>query len=386
MEHGGGVGAKRIIDASGLQGLLDRLHARGYRVIGPTVHDGAIVYDSVSRIDELPRGWTDRQAAGRYRLERRDDGACFGFAVGADSWKRLLHPPRETVFRLRRTGAGFASEHDAAPAPPRFALLGARACEIAAIAIQDKVFLGSALRDGGYARRRDGNFIVAVNCSEPGGTCFCTSMGTGPKATSGFDLALTELLAPEHRFLVEIGTAGGAEMLGALDTRPAPPDAIAAAERHSERCAASMSRAFDADLAARRLRAEPEHARWDQIADRCLSCTNCTMVCPTCFCTTLTDTSDLTGGIAMRERNWDSCFTLDFSHLSGGSVRRSTRARYRQWLTHKLSTWIDQFGTSGCVGCGRCATWCPVGIDIAVEAAAFAADPAAAPGSPDGRG
>ncbi|KAB2855001.1 MAG: sulfite reductase subunit A, partial [Bauldia sp.] len=118
-----------------------------------------------------------------------------------------------------------------------------------------------------------------------------------------------------------------------------------------------------------------EHRRWDEVSERCLTCGNCTMVCPTCFCTTVEDSTDLTGAEADRTRRWDSCFTIDFSYVHGGSVRASARSRYRQWMTHKLATWIDQFGTSGCVGCGRCITWCPVAIDITEEVAAIRADP-----------
>ena len=120
-----------------------------------------------------------------------------------------------------------------------------------------------------------------------------------------------------------------------------------------------------------------EHPRWDDVAERCLTCGNCTMVCPTCFCTTVEDHSDLAGRRAERKRRWDSCFTMDFSYIHGGSVRDQARSRYRQWMTHKLASWIDQFGTSGCVGCGRCITWCPVGIDITEE---VARDPRAANG------
>jgi formate hydrogenlyase subunit 6/NADH:ubiquinone oxidoreductase subunit I len=114
-----------------------------------------------------------------------------------------------------------------------------------------------------------------------------------------------------------------------------------------------------------------EHPRWDNVAARCLSCANCTMVCPTCFCTTVEDVSDISGNHAERWRRWDSCFTQSFSYIHGGSVRTSAKSRYRQWMTHKLASWTDQFGTSGCVGCGRCITWCPVGIDITEEVRAI---------------
>jgi Fe-S-cluster-containing hydrogenase component 2 len=121
-----------------------------------------------------------------------------------------------------------------------------------------------------------------------------------------------------------------------------------------------------------------ESAHWQDVADRCLTCGNCTMVCPTCFCTTTEDTTDLTGQRTERSQRWASCFELDFSYLHGGSVRVSGESRYRQWITHKLSSWHDQFGNSGCVGCGRCIAWCPTGIDITAEVAALAAEQSAA--------
>ena len=117
-----------------------------------------------------------------------------------------------------------------------------------------------------------------------------------------------------------------------------------------------------------------EHPRWDDVATRCLSCTNCTLVCPTCFCSSVEDVTDLAGEGAERNRVWDSCFSVDHSYIHGGSIRPSGRSRYRQWLTHKFGTWHDQFGTSGCVGCGRCITWCPVAIDVTEELAAIRAD------------
>jgi formate hydrogenlyase subunit 6/NADH:ubiquinone oxidoreductase subunit I len=137
--------------------------------------------------------------------------------------------------------------------------------------------------------------------------------------------------------------------------------------------AAQMGRVMDTSDIKELLYRNYEHPRWDNVAGRCLTCANCTNVCPTCFCTTVEDVTDLTGQQAERRRRWDSCFTMDFSYIHGGSIRASTKSRYRQWMTHKLATWIDQFGTSGCVGCGRCITWCPVGIDITEEVAAIRA-------------
>ncbi|MFB8830748.1 4Fe-4S dicluster domain-containing protein [Azotobacter sp. CWF10] len=251
-----------------------------------------------------------------------------------------------------------------------------RACDLKAIAIQDRVFGEGDYRDTAYERRRHDAFIVALNCSEAGNTCFCVSMGSGPKAEGAFDLALTELLDERrHEFLVEVGSAAGEAVLAGLPQRPALESDRAAAAAVVARTAGRMGRHLDTTGLQDLLQSNPEHPRWDEVAGRCLTCANCTMVCPTCFCTTAEDHSDLAGSSAERVRLWDSCFTLDFSYIHGGSVRQTDKGRYRQWMTHKLSTWFDQFGSSGCVGCGRCITWCPVGIDITEEVAAIRATP-----------
>jgi ferredoxin len=372
------VGAKAIMLPAGLQALIDVLAVSGYRVLGPTLRDGAIVYDGIAGLADLPTGWTDRQEAGRYYMERRADQALFGYGVGPQSWKRFLHPPTQRLWQARRDGEGFVVETPT-EAVPEFAFIGVRACELHAIAIQDRVLAGGPYADTGYEARRRNNFILAVNCGEAGGTCFCVSMRTGPQVEAGFDLALTELLDGDgHRFLVEIGSVRGQEMLTGVPHRSASPEDAAAGAAVLARTATRMGRALDADGIKDILQANPNHARWDAVAARCLTCGNCTMVCPTCFCITVEDHSDPTGQTAERVRRWDSCFTLDFSYIHGGSVRTEARSRYRQWMTHKLAGWIDQFDTSGCVGCGRCITWCPVGIDITEEAAAIRAAPSVA--------
>lgn len=359
-----------LIDLSGLDGLLRELGSRGYRVVGPTVRDSAVVYDEISGVSDLPAGWTDEQDGGTYRLRRREDGALFGYAVGPHSWKRFLYPPRSLMWQARRTGEGIEVEEPPDEAP-RYAFLGVRACELAAIGVQDRVFMPEPHRDPVYTARREGAFLIAVNCGSPAGTCFCVSMGTGPRADAGFDLALTEILEGAHRFLVEVGTEHGAEVLAAVPTAPAGEPDVAASAEVTARAAAAMGREMDTGGIRELLAATLEHPRWDDVASRCLACGNCTMVCPTCFCSTVEDTTDLAGEHAERWRRWDSCYTLDFTALGGTPVRSTIRSRYRQWLTHKLGTWIDQFGTSGCVGCGRCITWCPVGIDLTEEVRAL---------------
>ena len=365
---------RRVLGPEGLEALIGALSGRGYRVIGPTLSDGAIVYDEVQSVADLPQGWTDEQDGGAYRLRPRDDEALFGYAVGPQSWKRFLFPPRTLLFRARRSDDGsFALSGPGEEAPP-LAFLGVRSCDLHAIAVQDRVFLQEGLEDPTYAARRQRAFIVAVSCGEPAGTCFCVSMGTGPRVTGGFDLALTELLdADGHRFLAEAGSDRGAEVLAAVPSRPATPADEDRAEAVVAAAARRMGRTMDTDGIKELLYRSYEHPRWDDVAARCLSCANCTMVCPTCFCNTVEDVTDVTGEHAERWRRWDSCSTLDFTEMGGGHVRPSGRSRYRQWMTHKLATWIDQFGTSGCIGCGRCITWCPVAIDITEEVRAIRA-------------
>lgn len=361
-----------VIDRGGLDALIRILRDEGRRVIGPRVRDQAIVYDEIAGIGDLPEGWTDQQDGGRYRLRRRGDTALFGYAVGQHSWKRHLHAPRVTLFQATRHADGAITVEEPPDDPPPTAFLAVRACDLAAIAVQDRVLLEAEHPDPHYRRRRDRAFIVAVHCGAPSGTCFCASMGTGPEASGGYDLALTELLdAGGHRFLVETGTERGAEVTARLAARPAEEADRAAARSVVAGAAERMGRRMETDGIKRLLQDNQEHPRWNDVAERCLSCANCTMVCPTCFCTSVEDTGDLAGATAQRHRRWDSCFTLDFSHLPDGPLRTSTRGRYRQWMTHKLAHWYDQFGTSGCVGCGRCITWCPVGIDITEEVAAI---------------
>jgi sulfhydrogenase subunit beta (sulfur reductase) len=352
--------------------LFDVLQQQGYQLVGPTVSEGAIVYDTLTAVEDLPIGWTDEQDGGTYRLKRRNDQALFGYAVGPHSWKKYLFPPQIRLWQAERKGQDITMIPETLDATKR-AFIGVRSCELHAIAIQDKVFLQGEAIDSHYQARHDNIFVIAVNCGQAGGTCFCSSMQTGPKATMGFDLALTEILQPHHYFVVEVGSEAGKGVLNHLPVAIATPHDLENADRIVTNTTQQMGRTMPTEGIKDLLYNNLEHPRWDDVASRCLTCANCTMVCPTCFCSTVEDTTDLTGNHAERWRHWDSCFTMDFSYIHGGSVRTSAKSRYRQWMTHKLASWMDQFGTSGCVGCGRCITWCPVGIDITEEVKAIRA-------------
>jgi len=379
------------LDSESLERLLGALVNVGYRVVGPQVADGAIVLRDLAAAADLPTGWLDEQDGGHYRLRYDPAAGTFDHVVGPHSLKNFLFPARETIASYARD-AGSWSQVPVVDDPRPLAVIGARGCDLEALRIQDRVFMGGEHVDHGYAARRERLFIVAVNCRRAAATCFCHSFGSGPAVSHSFDLALTEHggAGEPTQFTCEVGSARGGEILAGLAAFLTPctsPD-IAAARLVSRELAETMQarqaepgrprpRSLDTEGIRDLLFENLEHPRWEQVANRCLSCTNCTLVCPTCFCASVTEVADLSGDRVDRERHWASCFALDHAKIHGQSVRSSTASRYRQWLTHKLAGWIDQFGSSGCTGCGRCITWCPVGIDITEEVAAIREAPGA---------
>jgi ferredoxin len=360
-----------VVDATGLQHLVSTLIDRGYRVVGPTLSDNAIVLSELTSADDLPQGWGVDVGPGHYRLRRRDDDALFGHSAGPQSWKQFLHPPRQKLWSSggqERSDSGIRSDGSEPEETPRYAFIGVRACDLSAIAMLNGVLGEGTHPDQGFVGRLRRVFVVAVNCTEPGGLCFCASMGTGPAVGPGYDLALTERLDGDgRRYVVDVGTDDGAEVLAALPHREAAQGEIDSARSDVAESANHMGRQMpDRDHRELLIRSR-ESSRWDDVASRCLTCGNCTMVCPTCFCTSVEDVTDLTGEHAERWMHWASCYEFDFTFVHEGSVRQSGPSRYRHWLTHKLGTWHDQFGSTGCVGCGRCIAWCPTGIDITEE-------------------
>lgn len=347
--------------------LLQSLTADGYTLIGPVVRDGAITYAEISGIEELPRGLSEEQHAGRYRLRETHEPTLFRFASTAQSFKRFFHPPEVRLFSLRKSAEGPVLFAPNVPVP-KLVLVGARACDIAALAVLDGVLANESNPHSDYTARRRDVIVIGLNCVTAGGTCFCHAAGTGPRLSRDFDLGLSEVLVDgEARFVAQAGSAIGERLLERVATDDASQRDLETAEALIRACEVSLQAgAPDLTRVREMLQLNAEHPQWQAIAERCLACGNCTAVCPTCFCTDRVEKQD-GEGLGGQSEIWDSCFTADFSYLHGGSVRSSTRARYRQWLSHKFSSWFDQFGSSGCVGCGRCVTWCPVAIDIRTE-------------------
>lgn len=363
-----------VIKKDDLNHLFDALTSDGYKIIGPKVKNGVISYDELKAVTDLPEGYTDQVDHAYYRVEKTDSKALFNYNVGSYSWKRFLFPPHHKLYTVTK-GDNKLHFTPNKETNGKIALLGVRGCELEAIKIQDRILAEDKFVDEQYAEQRKKSLIIAVNCSTANNNCFCTSMNTGPKASAGFDLCLTEIIdGKKHYFLIEAGSKAGQKLLKNLPLTEADEKALAKAEEIVKEAISKISKKVDTTHAKAALQENINHIHYDKVAKRCTSCGNCRMVCPTCFCTTVEERTTLDGQTAERVRIWDSCFSKDFTHIHGGSARPSTRSHYRQWLTHKFANWVDQFGTFGCVGCGRCITWCPLGIDITEEVTAITDD------------
>jgi ferredoxin len=360
-----------IFDKEHLKTLFDAL-SRTYTVIGPRLRNGVIVVDEIT-FNDIPFGYSDHEEPGLYRTQKEGRN-LFSFTIGPDSLKKFLHSSYKPLFSFDKTKQSYSVEpcKDNKKAQ---AFFGVKSCDLSALSVLDRVFSSLKNTSHGaqifeYTRARQQAFIVAVNCIRAGNNCFCASMDSGPEVKDGYDIALTEL---ETVFLAEAGSEKGKNIIETLPIQKAGAEVIAQRQNVIEECRLSMKKTIKTDDLPEFLYRHFDSPRWKEVAKRCLACGNCTLVCPTCFCNSIFDYVTLSGIKSSHEyrgqriRAWDCCFSANFARVHGGNFRHSRRARYRHWMNHKLAYWIEEFGVSGCVGCGRCITWCPVGIDITEE-------------------
>ncbi|MCD6421500.1 MAG: 4Fe-4S dicluster domain-containing protein [Thaumarchaeota archaeon] len=334
-----------------LERLFKEIGARGYRIIGPKLEDGVIRLGELKSFDEIPYGVGDVQKPGYYRIQV--NGGRFRSPL--DSPKRILYPPELTLFKVTKDWKLEYPEY-------RFeatALFGIKPCDLAAIRIMDRV--QGELGDEYFLKMREKLLIVVENCVEPGENCFCATMGTGPAASTGFDVAYTRL--DDSTILFQPGSDLGVDLLGELNLEPATPDQIDAFREALLKASEKARAGFRLENLPDILELNLESKAYQEIAERCLGCANCNMVCPTCFCFDVIDEPELDGS-ARRIRIWDGCHSYSYAQVAGGNFRKDLWARYRHWILHKFVYWLRQFGSFGCVGCGRCITWCPAGIDL----------------------
>ncbi|MCU7829794.1 MAG: 4Fe-4S dicluster domain-containing protein [Candidatus Thiodiazotropha sp. (ex Myrtea sp. 'scaly one' KF741663)] len=347
-----------------LEKLFIVLSQLGYQILGPVVRDGAIQFDTLSAADQLPRGVSNDQQPGHYRLEQGENQRQFDWNHGPQGLKPVCFSPREVLWAEQSNPPVFN------PVPPNIeptAVVGVRACDLAALAIQDRHFLSGSDPDPHYRQRRESLLLIGVDCARSAATCFCASTGDGPALDGGYDIGMAEL---DEGFLIWRESDKGRTVIDQLDLLPASDAQLETMLQSTTQASLAQQRNLpDCDellLLYKRL----EHAHWDNVAERCLSCGNCTAVCPTCFCYEASHEMSLDGETAQMVRQWDSCFSATHSSMGQYQVRPTVKQRYRQWLTHKLAGWQSQQGRIGCTGCGRCIAWCPVGIDLTAETVA----------------
>lgn len=338
--------------------LIQNLGDLGYTVIGPSLSEGVVRLMEIKRPEDLASGVVDVQAPGRYATAGKSP-SVFSYVNGPDSPKDYLHPGDVELLRTIEKNGGIEVV-SAFHSKKKYAFFGIRPCDLKGVGVMDRTMMVPGFEDPVYSVLRKDSVLVVVNCTRAGENCFCASMGTGPGADSGYDLAITEL---PDRLLLDVPEESK-KLLKGVDVIPATEEDVGAGREMVLLAREQMHKRIEKDNPSELMYAGTDSPLWEKTAERCLACGNCTMVCPTCFCNTIQDRTDFRDGSVSRIRRWDSCLSKDFVYSAGGNPRRQRSARYRQFVMHKFAYWKDQFGVYGCVGCGRCITWCPVGIDI----------------------
>jgi ferredoxin len=353
-----------FLPRSSLQTLFTALIQAGYKIYGPRVRDGVIQFEHLDDPDSLPVGVTNDQQPGHYRLNTWESQRLFDWNHGPQTIKPLCFAPREVLWQEQAEPYGFKR---VLPQATPTAVIGVRACDLAALAIQDHHFELEMRPDPHYKQRRDSLLLIGIDCAHSADTCFCASTGDGPALDAGYDIGMAEL---DEGFLIWHRSDKGQAITDQLELQSADDGQLEAMLQATSQAAREQTRKMPVNEELQQLYKRLDHGHWDQVAERCLSCGNCTAVCPTCFCYQVEHEMALTGDMAEMVRSWDSCFSPTHSDMGHFKVRSEVKHRYRQWLTHKLAGWQVQQRRIGCTGCGRCITWCPVGIDLTQEVTA----------------
>jgi len=297
-----------------------------------------------------------------------------------------LYHPEERICTIQEKGGKF--DVQTLDTVPRQILFGVHSCDLHAITILDRVFLKKGMEDRNYRLWRENTLVIGFHCSHIYPQCFCASMGTGPffEPKEGYDFLLTDLgdnylietlidhpqpaspsrgreeMPPHSR---EAGRDRALKLLSSLNPAQATQEHFDKKSQISRELESQFQKEIDTSHLVEIILRNQYHPIWSRTADsRCLGCTNCIQVCPTCFCYNVKDRISFDLTTCERTRYKNGCLDLHFAEVHEANFRFTRMARLRQFVTHKLATWVEQFGCFGCVGCGRCMTWCPTDIDL----------------------
>ncbi len=279
---------------------------------------------------------------------------------------RTILPPKKFFFREHERILAYSEDgiKEVRPTPAPQVLFGLHPCDLAGLGIMDKIFLNQP-EDTHYSARRKSSLLVGLSCL-PDKYCFCKSMETD-SPSSNYDLFLTDL---DGHYFVQIDTANGLTLVESdrdLFSRPTVEQKQAFKNFWTSRQKA-FERGFESENLPAIVDMEWENKVWDDLGNRCLSCGNCTFVCPSCYCFDMIDIASLHADRGERVREWDSCQLVGFAKVAGDyNFRPGPVDRLKFWYRHKLHGFEDPYVLPTCVGCGRCTTSCPSGIDDIVN-------------------
>ncbi len=328
-----------VIEKNQFSSWLKKLQ-ESFQLIGPVEKEGHFVFSLIEEVNDLVMDYDTTMLGPR----------------------KFIFLPEEKICTIYQKDQGFTIKK--VQDVPGQLLIGVHSCDLHAILVLDKVFLLKSFQDHNYRLRRENTLIMALNCTKVCPTCFCSSMGTGPfvELDKGFDFLLTDC---GESYLIESFSEKAKDLLLPLNLPQADDSLFKKKEQLFQELKGRFIKNLDTTNLVQTLLENQDHPVWQRTAEeRCLGCTNCTMVCPTCFCFNVKDKISFDLKECDRVRYWDSCQELHFAEVHGANYRSSRKARLRQFVTHKLATWVEQFGCFGCIGCGRCMYWCPTHIDL----------------------
>lgn len=329
-----------IIDKSTVAGFLDSLLAE-YQVFAPTVADGV---------------------SGFRMLTAGGEPAWQGLNTQRPP-KEVLFPQSETLYSYEVGAAGvrLREYYD----EKRKVVFGIRPCDARSFRCLDRVFLEQQYQDAYYAKRRRNTLLIGMACSAPASTCFCTWVRGGPFARDGLDVLFVDL---GDRYLVQAITSGGAALINSRAPffRPASEADRQAAVEAEKTATARIQPVPDLSGVKPWLATGFNAPLWERVFEKCIGCAVCTYLCPTCHCFDLSDEAEGDQALrGVRIRTWDTCaFPLFTLRASGHNPRPTGKERFRQRVMHKFCYFVENWGETACVGCGRCIINCPVNLDI----------------------